>query len=273
MEAKLVFYNGARLLEGPSWDEVHGALYFVAIRQNMVFRFEPETGRVTSYPTQGAVGAAVVCEEGVLEAEKSGLYFLNPDTGERHFFAHPVTEPAMRYNDAKFDPNGRFLVDVMGDLERNNCGGLYSVERNGAYRKLIAGTTVANGLGFSLDGKTLYFIDTPTRDVAAYDYDPEKGTIGSTRRVVVHIEGEGKPDGMCVDPQGRVWVALFGGGCVQRYLPDKGIMDAQISLPCRNVTSCCIGGTDKDILYITTAKRAQDDEPLAGGVFAAQLMK
>lgn len=271
MEAKLIFFNDARLLEGPCWDAAHGALYFVAIRQNTIFRLEPGTGRVTSFATEGCVGAAVVCGDALLEAEKDGVYWLDPATGARRFLAQPETDPAMRYNDGKLDPRGRFLIGSMGDAERNSRGGLFSVEMDGSSRRLIGGTTVANGLGFSLDERTLYFIDTPTRKVMAYGYDVETGALTTPGRVAVTIEGEGSPDGMCVDAQGRLWVALFGGGRVCRFDPDTGRMDAEIALPCRNVTSCCIGGEEMDTLFITTAKCAGFDEPLAGGLFAAKL--
>lgn len=272
MEARLIFFNDARLLEGPCWDAAHGALYFVAIRQNTVFRLEVGTGRVTSYATQGCVGAVVLRGEELLVAEKSGIYRLDPATGVRRFLAQPEPDPAMRYNDGKLDPRGRFLIGTMGDPERNTRGGLYAVEPDGSSRRLIGGTTIANGLGFSLDERTLYFIDTPTRRVMAYGYDAERGELTTPgRRVAVEIEGEGSPDGMCVDAQGRLWVALFGGGRVCRFDPDTGRMDAQIALPCRNVTSCCIGGEAMDTLFITTAKCAGLDEPLAGGLFAAKL--
>ena len=271
MEARLIFFNDARLLEGPCWDAAHGALYFVAIRQNTVFRLEVGNGRVTSYATQGCVGAAVLRGEELLVAEKSGIYRLDPATGARRFLAQPEPDPAMRYNDGKLDPRGRFLIGTMGDPERNTRGGLYAVEPDGSSRRLIGGTTIANGLGFSLDERTLYFIDTPTRKVMAYGYDVETGTLSTPGRVAVAIEGEGSPDGMCVDAQGRLWVALFGGGRVCRFDPETGRMDAEIALPCRNVTSCCIGGEAMDTLFITTAKCAGLDEPLAGGLFAAKL--
>lgn len=271
MEARLVFFNDAKLLEGPCWDAAHGALYFVAIRQNTIFRLEPETGRVTSYATQGCVGAAVVHGDELLEAEKSGIYRLDPRTGERRFLAQPEPDPAMRYNDGKLDPRGRFLIGTMGDAQRNSHGGLFCVEQDGSSRQLIRGTTIANGLGFSPDGRTLYFIDTPTRRVMAYGYDADSGTLTTPGRIAAETGEAGSPDGMCVDARGRLWVALFGGGRVCRFDPDTGHMDAQIALPCRNVTSCCIGGRGMDTLYITTAKCAGQDEPLAGGLFAAAL--
>ena len=178
MKAELIFYNGAKLLEGPCWDGRKGRLYFVAIRQNTIFCLEPETGRVYSYSTEGAVGAAVA-DEGftLLEAEKSGIYRLDLATGKKQPFAHVFSDPVMRYNDGKLDPKGRFLVDVMGDQERNSRGGLFAVERDGSFRQLIGGTTVANGLGFSPNGETLYFIDTPTKKVMAYAYSAESGTL------------------------------------------------------------------------------------------------
>ncbi len=273
MKAELIFYNGAKLLEGPCWDGRKGRLYFVAIRQNTIFCLEPETGRVYSYSTEGAVGAAVA-DEGftLLEAEKSGIYRLDLATGKKQPFAHVFSDPVMRYNDGKLDPKGRFLVDVMGDQERNSRGGLFAVERDGSFRQLIGGTTVANGLGFSPNGETLYFIDTPTKKVMAYAYSAESGTLLSEGRAIVELTGAGSPDGMCVDAAGQLWVAEYGGGRVGCWNPENGQKEAEVLLPCRNVTSCCIGGERADTLYITTAQcQGEENAPLAGGLFQAKI--
>ena len=130
------------------------------------------------------------------------------------------SDPVMRYNDGKLDPKGRFLVDVMGDQERNSRGGLFAVERDGSFRQLIGGTTVANGLGFSPNGETLYFIDTPTKKVMAYAYSAESGTLLSEGRAIVELTGAGSPDGMCVDAAGQLWVAEYGGGRVGCWNPE-----------------------------------------------------
>lgn len=271
MEAELVFYNNAKLLEGPCWDRIHQLLYFVAIRQNTIFAFNAENGRVICYETEGPVGCAVVTGDGtLLEAEKRGIFTINPQTGEKAPFAHIIRRPNMRYNDGKLDPRGRFLVGVMGDEERlEGMGGLYAVEY-GEGRLLIGGTTVANGLGFSARGDTLYFIDTPTKTVCAYEYESETGTAAGGR-VCIALTGEGKPDGMCVDIDDMLWVAEWGGGRVRKWDPQTGVCLCAVTLPCKNVTSCCIGGRDMEYLYITTAKTPDVDEPLAGGLFRVRL--
>lgn len=176
----------------------------------------------------------------------------------------------MRFNDGKLDASGRFLVGTMGDLERVENGGfLYSVE-NGRSRELISGITVSNGLGFSTDNKTLYFIDTPTKNVMAYDYDLKTGNI-SNPRMAIKINGDAAPDGMCVGTDDTLWVAEWGGGRVGGWNPKTGELIHAINLPCRNVTSCCLGGDDMKDLFITTAKCEGFYEPMAGSLFVYHL--
>jgi len=268
---ELVFYSGASLLEGPSWDAQEGCLYCVSIEQCLIHRIDPITGDVQSYHTHGPVGCVVVEPSGMLlSAEKGGIYRINPKTGERAFLMQLEDNPAMRYNDGKLDPQGRFLVGTKGDAEEiPGAGRLFSIDGE-QVQTLITGTSISNGIGFSKTGDFLYFIDTPTKKVGRYCYQSHNG-VANFDRYVVEIKGGGWPDGMCVDGDDMLWVAEWGGGRVCRWNPETGRKLREIKLPCANVSSCCLGGENAEFLYVTTAKAEGREEALAGGLFRIRL--
>lgn len=270
-ELELVFYTGATLLEGPCWDAERQLLYCVSIEQQMIYAFNPENGAMTTYETDGPVGCAVIEKDGMLlEAEKDGIFRINPQTGEKTFVLQANPDKRMRYNDGKLDPRGRLLVGTIG-LEQDYEGeaALYSCE-DGTARPIVTGTTVSNGLGWSLDGSKMYFIDTPTGKVGQYHYDLDTGDA-TFEKYVVEIPDEGFPDGMCVDTDGMIWVAQYAGQKVCKWEPETGEKLREITLPVKNVTSCCIGGENLDYLYITTAQDEETEEALAGGLFRIKI--
>lgn len=268
---ELVFYSGATLLEGPCWDPKEGCLYCVSIQQNLIHRINPGSGEVQSYCTDGPVGCVVIESDGMLlSAEKAGLYRIHPKTGERAFVIQLEVNPAMRYNDGKLDPRGRFLVGTKGDAEEvPGAGRLFSVSGN-QVQTLVTGTTISNGIGFSSAGDYLYFIDTPTKKVGRYRYQLDTGEAVFDR-YVVELNGDAWPDGMCVDADDMLWVAEWGGGRVCRWNPETGEKLREIRLPCINVSSCCLGGEELEYLYVTTAKDEGRNEVLAGGLFRVRL--
>jgi len=270
MKPELIFYSGASLLEGPCWDPLYEVLYCVSIEQKIIYRINPENGFVNSYQTESEVGCAVIDDKGmILEAETNGIYRLNPDNGKREFLIQAIQEPDMRYNDGKFDPAGRFLVGTKGlTKDHPGLGKLYSFD-GCTTTTIITGTTISNGLGFSSDQKWMYFIDTPTRKIGRYKYDINTGKALFDKYVVEITDG-GLPDGMCVDAADMIWVAEWGGSKVSHWNPDTGIKTDEINLPCINISSCCIGGKNNELLFITTAK-SDFDEFLAGGLFAVRI--
>jgi sugar lactone lactonase YvrE len=181
--------------------------------------------------------------------------------------SHP---PSNRFNDGKCDPTGRFLAGTMAIDETPGSGSLYSLDQNLRVKQLLGGLSISNGMGWSPDYSTMYFIDSPTKQVVAFDYELNTGNI-SNRRVVVTIP-EGYPDGMTTDQEGMIWVALWAGFKVTRWNPRTGKLLQSISVPAPNVTSCTFGGSNMNELYITTARKdmdtaALDKYPKAGGVF------
>lgn len=271
LQPELVFYTSASLLEGPHWDAAKQLLYCVSIEQQIIYAIRSENGEVTSYVTDGPVGCAVVEEDGmILESELDGIYRIHPETKEKMFVAHPNTDKRMRYNDGKLDPNGRLLVGTMSYTEEVADGAaLYAIE-NETVRTVLTDTTLSNGLGWSLDGTKMYFIDTPTKKVGQYHYDLETGAA-TFEKYIVEIKDGSLPDGMCVDIDGMIWVAQYGGQKVCKWNPETGEKLKEVQMPVKNPTSCCVGGENKDYLYITTAKDGEKTEALAGGLFRVKI--
>lgn len=270
LRPELVYYAGNQLLEGPLWDDENNLLYFVSIEDHIIYSLNEETTEIESYPTSGPVGAAVLNGEGqILAAEKEGIYSIDIETKERTFLLQPNADERLRYNDGKMDPRGRFLIGTMGYEETiEGAASLYALERNGDYKQIISDLTLSNGLGWSEDGGTFYHIDTPTNQVDKYDYDLESAEV-SNKETIVEIPGDGSPDGMCVDLDGNIWVAEFGGKRICKWDVETGEQLIEIPMPVSNITSSCIGGPYKNYLYITTAK--EEGEPLSGGLFKVKI--
>ncbi len=187
-----------------------------------------------------------------------------------------MDEPASnRFNDGKCDPAGRFLAGTMDANEKNASGHLYSFESGKPPRKLLDGLRISNGLAWSPDHKIFYYIDTPTRQVRAFDYDLDTGELSNPRIAVEIPEALGWPDGMTSDMEGRLWIALWGGSKIARWNPLNGRLEAQVAIPSLHTSSCVFGGARRDILYVTSArvgmgKSALEKYPLSGGVFQIQ---
>jgi sugar lactone lactonase YvrE len=251
--------------EGPVWSNGWGGLRWVDMLAGDVLSLDGDgtvrrahVGDVAAAvrPRRGG-GAVIAVERGfVLEDPDGTLTVLDP----------VWTDPSIRMNEGGCDPDGRFWCGSMAYDQRQGAASLYRLDRDGSVHRVLDGVTVSNGLEWSPDGSLVYYDDTATHRIDVFDYDADAGLTG--RRPFVRFPHDGNPDGLTVDSEGGVWVALFGGGAVHRYRPD-GVLDAVVELPTAQVTACTFGGRDLDQLFITTSREGMgpDDEPLAGSLF------
>jgi sugar lactone lactonase YvrE len=281
-KAQIILDVKADLGEGPFWDVTRKVLYWVNINAGEVHIFDPKSGDDTMIPVGKMIGTLVVRENGgLVVALEDGFYFLDEESGELTFIADPEADkPENRFNDGKCDPAGRFWAGTMGITHRNPTGALHRLSAandtdagSGGYsvESMIEGVTVSNGIVWSPDETVMYFNDSPTGQVAAFDYDKETGNIRNRRVVVTIPEGEGKPDGMAIDREGTLWIAQFGGWKVARWDPQTGKQLAEISIPVGQVTACAFGGKNLDELYITTARTNLDEAALAEQLHAGSM--
>ncbi len=263
---------GAGLGEGPRWDAASETLLWVDIPGQSVHRYDPSTGEDTVESVPDVVSLALPRRRGgVVVGLPDGLHFLD---GERSpLIAAIESERAdTRTNDGACDAAGRLWVGTMALDERSPVAALYRVDSHLGVTTVLTGTTISNGLGWSPSGRKFYFIDSPTRRVDVFDCDPETGALENRRRfAAVEVEGA-VPDGLAVDAEGGVWVALHGGWGLHRYSPD-GELAAIVDLPVARVTSCCFGGGDLRDLYVTTRREGLGASELAAQPLAGALLR
>jgi sugar lactone lactonase YvrE len=273
--AELLADVRARLGEGPVWDARTDRVVWVDIEGAALHETDPLTGATSARPMPLPIGIAVPrASGGFVGALEDGFHAIEPDGRVERIAPVDTRSRGLRFNDGACDPAGRFLAGTMAWDARPGAGALYRLDLDLGVTRLLDGVTISNGLGWSADGQVMYYVDTPTLRIDAFDYDIESGEV-SGRRTFVTIEPEvGRPDGLCVDEDGAVWVALWPGWAIRRYLPD-GTLDAVIPLPVAQVSSCVFGGSSLDELFITTAWTglSGDDraaQPHAGSLFRAR---
>lgn len=265
--------------EGPLWDHRRGKLLWVDIPAGLVHEFDPRTGTDTATSVGQPVGAVgLAADEGLVLALRDGFGVL-PAGSDRITALIEVEKqhPASRLNDGRCDSRGRFWAGTATLTHEPGAGALYCLERSArGYTLSVAfrGVTTSNGLDWSLDHRRMYYIDSMTRRIDLFDFDADRGVLSNRRPFVEIPPGDGLPDGMTVDAEGYVWVALIRGGTVRRYSP-SGEVDMEISVPVAFVTSCAFGGPRLDELYITTSRHRLTPEqsaaqPAAGGLFVCR---
>ncbi|HEY8239065.1 MAG TPA: SMP-30/gluconolactonase/LRE family protein [Candidatus Limnocylindrales bacterium] len=269
-QVDVVVAADCELGEGPVWDARSGRIVWIDIPGRRVHLHDPTTGATESMATPLDIGAIVPRRAGGFMAALQDGFWILGDGPARRVATVPEGRPEIRFNDGKCDPQGRLWAGTMPYDEVSPVGCLYRLDRDGSVARILDGVTISNGLAWSGDGTTMYYIDTPTRRVDAFSYDAATGDIGD-RRVAIEIpESAGWPDGMAIDVEDGLWVALWGGSAVHRYV--EGRLDRVVALPVSQPTSCAFGGPNLDELYITSAwtgldPAARRDEPLAGGLF------
>ncbi|MGC4973649.1 SMP-30/gluconolactonase/LRE family protein [Streptomyces sp. DT199] len=254
----------AELGEGPTWDAATGRLLWIDILGSRLHTYDPATGRRAVRRTEQHIGAVKPRAGGGLVLNlRDGIGLLDPDGGFRWLHHEPV--PGRRANDAAVAPDGTLWTGTMRYDEAPGGGTLSRVTGDGSVDVVLDDVAVSNGTGWSPDGRLMYYIDSPTRRIDVFDH--ADGRITGRRTLAEIEESAGFPDGLTVDAQGCVWVALWQGAAVRRYTPD-GELDRVIELPVPLVTACAFGGADLSDLYITTARVGLTEPPaLAGSLF------
>jgi sugar lactone lactonase YvrE len=276
--AELILDARAELGEGALWDARRQVLYWVDILKNALHVYDPLAQADRVIDVGQYVGTVVPRRAGgVMLALQHGFASLDLETEELDLIHDPEPHlPGNRFNDGKCDPAGRFWAGTMALDFTPNVGSLYRLDPDFSVRVMLGDVTISNGIVWSPDHTTMYYIDTPTRQVDAFDYDVETGQIENRRAVVRVPEEMGIPDGMAIDSEGMLWVAQWEGYGVSRWDPATGRLLQSVDVPVGQVTSCAFGGENLDQLYITTARveLSADQlkaQPLAGGLFRADV--
>ena len=279
MNVELILDTKCIIGEGPVWDERTNTLYFIDLLGSRIYSYDGKTLRQMQLSEN--LGAAVVREKGgMMAVTVTGYHEVDfPDGGTRKLIDPEEQRENSRFNDGKCDAKGRFWAGSMsreldsgyGDVPPESA--LWCLEPDGTVSKKLGDVIQGNGMVWSCDNRTMYFIDSQRYTVQAFDFDLESGTL-SNGRVVVEVPREmGMPDGMTIDRENHLWIGLWGGGAVTCWDPVSGRLLQTIPMPAKNVTACTFGGADMDELYVTTASIDTDPAayPHAGGVFRIKL--
>jgi sugar lactone lactonase YvrE len=274
---ELVSDEQCNLGECPVWDFVHKRIYWIDIPSGKIHLHYPEKNEYKAFETGQTLGSIALRKSGGLVAAiKNGFATVDIQKGTTWVIRQiKYSSPDIRFNDGKCDPAGRFWAGTMSVSNLHGSGSLYALDKDYSIKKKITGVSCSNGLAWSPDLDTFYYIDTPTLQVAAYQYDSLTGKISKKRIVIKFPAEEGYPDGMTIDTEGMLWIAMWGGWKIVRYNPRDGKKLDEIILPVSQVTSCVFGGTTLEDLYITSAKTGLtkselQDQPFAGSLFVVK---
>ncbi|MBB4857407.1 sugar lactone lactonase YvrE [Novosphingobium chloroacetimidivorans] len=268
-QPEAVWHLDAALGEGPVWLPEEQALWFVDIKRGHLHRFHPQTGSAETFEVGGNPSFVVPTDDGGLVIGSRDKV-LRADGGRLGPIVATLDQPAdNRTNDAAVDSLGRLWIATMHDPEEAETGTLWCLD-GATLRHAGTSAVVTNGPAITADARTLYHVDSGARTISRYPVDAE-GRLGEPEPFVTLGQDEGYPDGIVLDSEDCVWVALWDGWGVRRYAPD-GTMLLHVPLPCARVTKLALGGPDLRTAYVTTARVGLDDaalaeQPLAGSLF------
>jgi len=255
--------------EGPIWHQ--DRLLYVDIEAHKIIAFTPATGEEKIWNVGQRVGTVVPrASGGLVWAGDNGFFFLDEDTGVSTPIADP--EPELhdnRFNDGKCDPAGRFWAGTI-NLKKQPTAALYCLHTDLRVEKKFSPVTNSNGIIWTRDGSTMYYIDTPSKKIRAFDFDRATSAISNERVLWDTSTDPSVPDGMTIDNQDRLWIAFCHGGKVVCFNPETKKVEQQIDFPCVETTACAFGGPDLGDLYITTGLKPGLEEPLAGRLFVCR---
>lgn len=276
MQANLILDCQNHHGEGIQWNSDDRRIWWTDIEGRCIWSFDPASGQSSQYPTTDRVCCFAPRQEGgFIVAFADRISLLDLDTGrEQAFYQFEPENPDTRLNDGRTDRQGRLIVGGMNEGSGAADSSVVRVEHDLSVSLLFKGVSCANSICFSPDGKTMFFADTPDRQLVAYDYDTQLGQVSNRREHRSFANEPGLPDGSCVDAEGGLWNAEWEGRRVVRVAPD-GTIDQVIDVPVWKPTCCAFGGADLDTLFITTSRLFSDektlaDEPDSGGLFAVK---
>lgn len=279
-DVELVVDARCELGEGPVWHARSERLLWVDIVGRAIHWYRPADGTTGAWAVEQRTGTIWPrAAGGIVVADELGFAWLEPpeDEGsgvllERHAIAEVLADdPAVRMNDGAVDPAGRFWAGSMAFDAHPGGGALYRLDPDGSVTTVLDGVTISNGIDWMPDGRTMIHTDTETHRLDAYPFDPATGSLGERWTFATIEPADGLPDGLTIDADGGVWVALWGHGEIRRYTAD-GRIDRRLWIPASAATKPAFGGLGLDELYITSARSALDEagrlrEPHAGGLF------
>lgn len=274
--ASLLHKSNAFLGEGPLWHPARKSVFWVDIESMILYEYQFETGQNLSYRFDRRVSLVVRHTDGnLLLGFQGGIGYFNPDTGLLRMLHNiEIDLPNHRCNDGGCDANGRLWVGTMERTYKTGAGSLYSIDHDTQPVKKKNNISISNGLVWSADNTKMYFIDSPTQKVQLFNFSKDAGDIHFVKICIDIPKEMGTPDGMCIDEEGMLWIAHWGGYGVYRWNPGTGECIEKIEVPAPNVTACTFAGEQLDQLVITTARQDMNDAdlgtwPLSGSLFTA----
>ncbi len=275
-QPQVVLDHVCELGEGPVWDEANQRILWLDIRKGEIHQHKIHTNQHHIFNAGEMVGCIAPRENGgLVSGLENGIAFIDMEKNIVQHIINPEEGLNNRFNDGKCDAAGRFWVGTMSKKQEENKGNLYVMETDLSVKKKIENVTLSNGIAWNADNTIMYYINTPTNYIFAFDYNIETGDINNQRVVIDLTHESGHADGMTIDEEGMLWIALYGGWRVARYDPNTGNFIHAIEMPVENVTCCTFGGADMNDLYITTASQNMSEEllqqqPHAGKLFVVK---
>ncbi len=277
LKAEILYEIKADLGEGAFWNYQTQEFFWIDILKNQLHIYNPQTKKNRTIKMPSPIGTVVPDDQNsAIVALEDGIYKVDVASEEISIVSDVEKEvKGNRFNDGKCDPNGNLWVGSMHYGQSSPEAKVYKIEKDGKTTMMIDSVTISNGIVWTKDHKTMYYIDTPTSQIRAYDYNAEDATISNERVAVEVNEEDGSPDGMTIDSEDKLWVGMWNGDAVARYDPISGKLMSKIEVPAHNVTSCAFGGPNLDLLYITTAAVDMTPEeanakPLSGALFVVK---
>ena len=268
----------ATIGESPTWVASQSALYWIDVKAPALHRYQPTDGATQSWHMTSDIGGFALTEDGgAVVALREGIYRLDLDSGALHLLAAAPFDPALfRFNEGGCDAKGRFWIGVMFDPLKGTPdkrpGKLHSFTLDGGLRDEPDAAELHNGMAWSADGATFFLSHSNRREIIAFDYDCDGGTISNRRLFATVPEHLGIPDGAAVDSEGGYWSALHGGGKLRRFYAD-GTIDRDIDLPVSQPTMPAFAGENLATLYVTSASDGMSDAERAGEPLAGALLR